>query len=114
MVQQSLQDLWTPRTQVTLETIQKLVAEYFEISVVEMRSEKRQRKIVRPRQIAMSLAKELTQHSLPEIGRAFGGRDHSTVIHSYKTITKLKTDDQQVKLDYDKLLQTLSNRSAAM
>ncbi len=114
MVQQSLQDLWTPRAPVTLETIQKLVAEYFEISVAEMRSEKRQRKIVRPRQIAMSLAKELTQHSLPEIGRAFGGRDHSTVIHSYKTITKLKTDDQQVKQDYDKLWQSLSNSPTAM
>lgn len=114
MVQQSLQDLWTPRSQVTLDIIQKLVAEYFEISVAEMRSEKRQRKIVRPRQIAMSLAKELTQHSLPEIGRAFGGRDHSTVIHSYKTITKLKTDDQQIKHDYDKLWQTLSSQSATM
>jgi chromosomal replication initiator protein len=111
MVQQSLQDLWTPHTQVTLEVIQKLVAEYFEISVADMRSEKRQRKIVRPRQMAMSLAKELTQHSLPEIGKAFGGRDHSTVIHSCKTITKLKTDDQQINQDYNKLLQNLSGNT---
>lgn len=111
MVQQSLQDLWTPHSQVTLETIQKLVAEYFEISVSDMRSDKRQRKIVRPRQMAMSLAKELTQHSLPEIGKAFGGRDHSTVIHSCKTITKLKTDDHQINQDYNKLLQTLSGKS---
>ncbi len=100
MVQQSLHDLWTPQTPVTLDAIQKLVAEYFEISVADMRSEKRQRKIVRPRQIAMSLAKELTQHSLPEIGKAFGGRDHSTVIHSCKTITKLKVDDVQVNQDF--------------
>ncbi|MEZ5672638.1 MAG: helix-turn-helix domain-containing protein [Thiotrichaceae bacterium] len=111
MVQQSLQDLWTPHSQVTLETIQKLVAEYFEISVSDMRSDKRQRKIVRPRQMAMSLAKELTQHSLPEIGKAFGGRDHSTVIHSCKTMTKLKADDHQVNQDYHKLLQTLSGKS---
>lgn len=110
MVQQSLHDLWTPQTQVTLEAIQKLVAEYFDISVSEMRSEKRQRKIVRPRQIAMSLAKELTQYSLPEIGKAFGGRDHSTVIHSCKTITKLKNDDPQVNQDYHKLLQNLSGK----
>lgn len=107
--QTALQDLlYFHRQLVTLNGIQEAVAEYFKISMADLSSRKRHRLITRPRQIAMYLSKELTQHSLPEIGKAFGGRDHTTVMYSCKTIAKLKTADYQLNQDYTNLLHMLS------
>jgi chromosomal replication initiator protein len=93
---------------VTIESIQKVVAEYFKIRTADLLSAKRTRSVARPRQIAMSLAKELTKHSLPEIGNAFGGRDHTTVLHATRKIKELKESDSAVEEDYRNLLRTLS------
>ncbi|MGE5468777.1 MAG: chromosomal replication initiator protein DnaA [Ignavibacteria bacterium] len=93
--------------QITLEVIQKTVADYFKIKVAEMYSTKRTRAIARPRQVAMWLARELTAHSLPEIGDAFGGRDHTTVMHACRTVTDLRTKDGQLNNDIHILLQTI-------
>ena len=95
--------------QVTIENIQKTVAEYFKIRVSDLLSSKRNRTIARPRQIAMSLAKELTNHSLPEIGNAFGGRDHTTVLYATRKIAALKESDTRITEDYGNLLRTLTN-----
>ena len=76
--------------QVSVEGIQKTVAEYFKIKISDMHSKKRSRNVARPRQVAMALAKELTQMSLPEIGEAFGNRDHTTVLHACRTIASLR------------------------
>lgn len=95
--------------QVTIENIQKTVAEYFKIRVSELLSSKRNRSIARPRQIAMSLAKELTNHSLPEIGNAFGGKDHTTVLYATRKIAALKESDTRIAEDYGNLLRTLTN-----
>ncbi len=95
--------------QVTIENIQKTVAEYFKIRVSDLLSSKRNRTIARPRQIAMSLAKELTNHSLPEIGNAFGGRDHTTVLYATRKIAELKESDTRIAEDYGNLLSTLTN-----
>lgn len=94
--------------QVTVENIQKTVANYYKIRVADLLSAKRTRTIARPRQIAMTLAKELTKHSLPEIGSAFGGRDHSTVIHATRKIAQLRESDPLVEEDYKNLLRTLT------
>jgi len=94
---------------VTTENIQKTVAEYFKIRTSELLSAKRSRTIARPRQIAMTLAKELTNHSLPEIGEAFGGRDHTTVLYATRKIAELRDSDIRVKEDYANLLRTLTN-----
>lgn len=94
--------------QVSIENIQKTVANYFKIRVTDLTSSKRTRSIARPRQIAMALAKELTKHSLPEIGNAFGGRDHSTVIHATKKVESLRAGDPSVEEDYRNLLRTLT------
>jgi chromosomal replication initiator protein len=93
--------------QITLELIQKYVADYYKIKVAEMYSQKRTRAIARPRQIAMWLARELTPHSLPEIGDAFGGRDHTTVLHACRTITELRGKDSQLNNDLHVLLQSI-------
>jgi len=93
---------------VTLENIQKTVADYFKVRVAELLSQRRNRSIARPRQVAMALAKELTQHSLPEIGDAFGGRDHTTVMHACKRIRDLRETDQRMREDYLNLLRTLT------
>jgi chromosomal replication initiator protein len=95
--------------QVTIENIQKTVAEYFKIRTSDLLSAKRSRTIARPRQIAMTLAKELTNHSLPEIGDAFGGRDHTTVLYATRKISELKESDNRVEEDYGNLLRTLTN-----
>ncbi|QYZ67973.1 MAG: chromosomal replication initiator protein DnaA [Gammaproteobacteria bacterium (ex Lamellibrachia satsuma)] len=95
--------------QVTIDNIQKTVAEYFQIRTSDLLSAKRSRSIARPRQIAMTLAKELTNHSLPEIGTAFGGRDHTTVIHANKKIKELRDSDVRISEDYSNLLRTLSS-----
>jgi len=95
--------------QVTIENIQKTVAEYYKIRTSELLSSKRSRTIARPRQIAMTLAKELTNHSLPEIGEAFGGRDHTTVLYATRKIAELKESDHRVEEDYGNLLRTLTS-----
>ncbi len=95
--------------QVTVENIQKTVAEYFKIRVSDLNSAKRSRTIARPRQIAMTLAKELTNHSLPEIGEAFGGRDHTTVLYATRKVAELKEGDPRIAEDYANLLRTLTN-----
>jgi chromosomal replication initiator protein len=94
---------------VTIENIQKTVAEYFKIRVSDVLSQRRSRSVARPRQIAMTLAKELTRHSLPEIGDAFGGRDHTTVLHACRRIQALRDSDTRVKEDYQNLLRTLTS-----
>ncbi len=93
---------------VTIHNIQKTVAEYFKIRVADLHSKSRARQVARPRQIAMALAKELTSHSLPEIGDAFGGRDHTTVIHACRKIAELAQSDVRIKEDYSNLLRILS------
>lgn len=93
---------------VTVENIQKTVAEYFKIRVADLLSKRRSRSIARPRQIAMALAKELTTHSLPEIGDAFGGRDHTTVLHACRRIKALRETETRVAEDYNNLLRTLT------
>jgi chromosomal replication initiator protein len=94
---------------VTIDNIQKTVAEYFKIRVSDLLSARRSRSITRPRQIAMSLAKELTNHSLPEIGDAFGGRDHTTVLHACRKIISLRESDSRINDDYINLLRSLSS-----
>jgi chromosomal replication initiator protein len=93
--------------QITLELIQKTVADYFKIKVADMYSQRRTRAIARPRQVAMWLARELTPHSLPEIGDAFGGRDHTTVMHACRTIADLRRTDNTLNNDLHVLMQTI-------
>ncbi len=94
---------------VNVENIQKTVAEYFKMRVADLMSTKRTRAITRPRQIAMALAKELTSHSLPEIGQMFGGRDHTTVLHACRKVRELRESDSKFAEDYSNLLRTLSS-----
>ena len=93
--------------QINVEGIQKTVAEYFKIKISDMHSKRRNRNIARPRQVAMALAKDLTQMSLPEIGEAFGNRDHTTVLHACRTIATLRTKDIGLNRDYHLLEQVL-------
>ncbi len=93
---------------ITIDNIQKTVAEYYKIRVSELLSSRRSRSITRPRQLAMALAKELTNHSLPEIGDAFGGRDHTTVLHACRKISSLREEDARINEDYKNLLRTLT------
>lgn len=105
----SLRDLMTFQERlVTINNIQKTVAEYYKIRVSDLHSKSRSRQVTRPRQLAMALAKELTDHSLPEIGDAFGGRDHTTVLHACRKIAELNTSDARVKEDYDNLMRILT------
>jgi chromosomal replication initiator protein len=94
--------------QVTIENIQKTVAEYYKLKTNDMLSSKRNRSVARPRQVAMALAKELTRHSLPEIGSAFGGRDHTTVLHATRKVKELRDSDSGLEEDYRILLRTLT------
>ena len=94
---------------VSIENIQKTVAEYFKIRIADLLSKSRKQSVTRPRQIAMSLARELTSHSLPEIGDAFSGRDHTTVINACKRIKELRGSDYKVDEDYANLLRTLTH-----
>lgn len=108
-VREALKDLLSLQAKlVTIENIQKTVAEYYKVRVADLLSERRNRSIARPRQVAMALSKELTNHSLPEIGDAFGGRDHTTVLHACKRIKELRTEDQRLGLDYQQLLRSLA------
>ena len=104
-----LRDLLTVHDRlITIENIQKTVCEYYKIRVSELLSRRRPRSIARPRQMAMALSKELTQHSLPEIGDAFGGRDHTTVIHACRKIAELCETDGRLREDKVKLLRSLT------
>ena len=94
---------------ITIQNIQKTVAEYYKIRVSDLHSKERSRAVARPRQLAMALAKELTTHSLPEIGDAFGGRDHTTVLHACRKITELNLSDARIKEDYINLMRLLSS-----
>ena len=106
---EALRDLLTLQARlVTVENIQKTVADYFKLRVADLLSKRRSRSVARPRQVAMALAKELTSHSLPEIGDAFGGRDHTTVLHACKRIRELRDSDQKIQEDYKNLLRTLA------
>jgi chromosomal replication initiator protein len=93
---------------VSVENIQKTVADYFKLRLADLLSKRRSRSIARPRQLAMALAKELTNHSLPEIGDAFGGRDHTTVLHACRRIAALRETEKRVNEDYLNLLRTLT------
>ncbi len=106
---ESLKDLLAFQERlVTIGNIQKMVAEYFKIRVSDLSAKSRSRQVTRPRQIAMALAKELTNHSLPEIGKEFGGRDHSTVIHACRKVSELIEGDPRIKEDYANLTRILT------
>ncbi len=107
--QETLRDLLRAQSQVvSITNIQKTVAEYYQLRMADLLSQKRTRSLARPRQLAMCLAKELTEHSLPEIGDAFAGRDHTTVLHACRVIRELLNTDGKMKEDWDKLIRKLS------
>jgi chromosomal replication initiator protein len=107
--QETLRDLLTVHAQaITIPNIQKTVADYYQLRLSDMMSKRRSRSVARPRQMAMSLAKELTEHSLPEIGDAFGGRDHTTVLHACRTIRDFRETDGKLRQDWEKLLRVLT------
>ncbi|MCF6236188.1 MAG: chromosomal replication initiator protein DnaA [Gammaproteobacteria bacterium] len=109
LTKEALKDLLSLQDKlVTIENIQKMVADYYKMRVTDLISKRRTRAIARPRQVAMSLSKELTNHSLPEIGDAFGGRDHTTVLHACRKITELREADRRIGEDYTNLLRTLT------
>jgi chromosomal replication initiator protein len=109
-VREALRDLLALQEKlVTVENIQKTVADYYKIKVADILSKRRSRIIARPRQLAMALAKELTNHSLPEIGNGFGGRDHTTVLHACRKIEQLREENHDIKEDYKNLIRTLSS-----
>jgi chromosomal replication initiator protein len=108
LCREALRDLLAVQNrQVSIENIQKTVADYYKIKVSEMYSKKRSRNVARPRQIAMALAKELTQLSLPDIGEAFGGRDHTTVLHACRKIADLRINNSDITRDVNSLLKVL-------
>jgi chromosomal replication initiator protein len=110
LVKEALRDLIALQDKlITIENIQKTVAEYYKIKVSDLLSKRRSRSVTRPRQVAMSLAKELTSHSYPEIGEAFGGRDHTTVIHACRVITALKESQGSIKEDFMNLMRILTS-----
>lgn len=110
LTKEALKDLLAVQTRlVSIENIQKTVADYYKLKVAEMYSKKRSRAIARPRQVAMALAKELTSLSLPDIGEAFGGRDHTTVLHACKKIKELRESDSEISKDFTILLQVLNS-----
>ena len=110
LAREALKDLLAAQERlVTVENIQKTVAEYYKIRVADLLSKRRSRSIARPRQVAMALARELTNHSLPEIGEAFGGRDHTTVMHACERIKDLRGTERRAEEDYLNLLRTLTS-----
>ncbi|MFT2092813.1 chromosomal replication initiator protein DnaA [Paraglaciecola sp. 2405UD69-4] len=109
-VREALRDLLALQEKlVTIDNIQKTVAEYYKIKMADILSKRRSRSVARPRQMAMALAKELTNRSLPEIGDAFGGRDHTTVLHACRKIVQLREESHDIKEDYQNLIRTLSS-----
>jgi chromosomal replication initiator protein len=108
-IKESLKDLLALQDkQVSIDNIQRVVADYYKIKVSDLLSKRRSRSVARPRQVAMSLSKELTNHSLPEIGDAFGGRDHTTVLHACRKIKELRESDSDIREDYKNLLRHLT------
>jgi chromosomal replication initiator protein len=106
---EALKDLLSLQAKlVTIENIQKTVADYYKVRMSDLLSKRRSRSVARPRQVAMALSKELTNHSLPEIGDAFGGRDHTTVLHACKRIRELRDTERRIGEDYSNLLRTLA------
>ncbi|RKR07300.1 chromosomal replication initiator protein DnaA [Kushneria sinocarnis] len=109
-IRESLKDLLALQDkQVGVDNIQRTVAEYYKIKVADLHSKRRSRSVARPRQIAMSLAKELTNHSLPEIGDAFGGRDHTTVLHACRKVGELQEENADIREDYKNLMRLLTS-----
>lgn len=109
LIRESLKDLLALQDkQISLENIQRTAAEYYKIKISDLMSKRRSRSVARPRQMAMALAKELTNHSLPEIGESFGGRDHTTVLHACRKIKELREEDQDIREDHQNLLRTLT------
>jgi len=109
LAMENLKDLLSfQERQITVNNIQKTVAEYFKIRVADLLSKSRARQVARPRQIAMTLSKELTEHSLPEIGDFFGGRDHTTVLHATRKVRELMDSNNRVREDYDNLIRILT------
>ena len=109
LIKDSLKDLLALQDkQVSMDNIKRKVAEYYKIKVADLMSKRRNRSVARPRQVAMALAKELTQHSLPEIGDAFGGRDHTTVLHACRKIRELRDVSPDISEDYQNLLRALT------
>jgi chromosomal replication initiator protein len=107
--QETLRDLLSTHAQaVTIPNIQKTVADYYQVRLSDLLSKRRVRSLARPRQMAMALAKDLTEHSLPEIGEAFGGRDHTTVLHGCRTIPSLMEKDLRMKQDWEQLIRILT------
>lgn len=110
LIRESLKDLLALQDkQVSIDNIQRTVAEYYKIKVSDILSKRRSRSVARPRQIAMALSKELTSHSLPEIGDAYGGRDHTTVLHACRKVKELVEVDNEIKSDYKNLLRSLTS-----
>ncbi len=108
-IRESLKDLLAlHEKQVSIDNIQRTVAEYYKIKVADLLSKRRTRTVTRPRQVAMALSKELTNHSLPEIGDAFGGRDHTTVLHACKKIVELQETDPSIREDYQNFMRLLT------
>ncbi|MDI6525825.1 chromosomal replication initiator protein DnaA [Pseudomonas otitidis] len=109
LIRESLKDLLALQDKlVSIDNIQRIVVEYYKIKMSDMLSKRRSRSVARPRQVAMALSKELTNHSLPEIGDAFGGRDHTTVLHACRKIAELRESDADIREDYKNLLRTLT------
>ena len=109
LARESLRDLLALQAkQITIENIQKTVAEYYNIRISDLLSKRRNRSITRPRQLAMAITRELTSHSLPEIGDSFGGRDHTTVIHACKKTVLFKESDNRIKEDYENIVRSLN------
>ena len=110
LIKEALRDLFALQEKlVTIDNIQRSVAEYYKIKMADMLSKRRNRSVARPRQVAMTLSKELTNHSLPEIGDAFGGRDHTTVLHACRQVAKLRHSSRDIQEDYNNLLRSLSS-----
>jgi chromosomal replication initiator protein len=108
-IKESLKDLLALQDkQVSMDNIQRTVAEYYKIKMADLMSRRRSRSVARPRQVAMALSKELTNHSLPEIGDSFGGRDHTTVLHACRKIKELRETNSDIREDYKNLLRSLT------
>ena len=108
-VREALRDLLALQEKlVTVDNIQKTVADYYKIKVSDILSKRRSRSVARPRQVAMALSKELTNHSLPELGNLFGGRDHTTVLHACRKIKELRDADADIREDYKNLIRLLT------
>ena len=110
LIRESLKDLLALQDKlVTIDNIQRVVADYYKLKMSDLLSKRRSRSVARPRQIAMALAKELTNYSLPEIGESFGGRDHTTVLHACRKVKELEKSDREVERDLKHLYRTLSS-----